>query len=66
MDTAATGAAQLLFNFVGSTTGRSVQLADGPTLTPRQAYCTTTRPSGAGRRKQSDTRDSELTCAAVI
>ena len=30
-----------------------------------EADRTTTRPSGAGRRKQSDARDSELTCAVV-
>jgi hypothetical protein len=52
---------------VGSTdAGRMEQLADGLGSTPRQADCTTTRLSGAGRSKQSDARDSELSCAAVI
>ena len=45
-----------LLDSLGSTAGRMPveQLADGPGLTPRQADCTTTRPAGAGQRKQSD------------
>ena len=40
--------------------GRMEQLDDGPGATQRQADCPTTRPSGAGRRKQSYAQDSEL------